>query len=176
MLSYNYCHWSQHRHIRSTWHFSELGPQADTDKNCKCCKCMLVAKGSLKPDIFHKNNYCLVCVWSCSTGHCICGTISWYFWLTWKGINTRVRNTSRNVLPSRCSQEISYVFGFCLKVSTQSPKRQTCWKLSIHLPVGLECMVDNFTSSLQTGAISPSFGLFKNVFIHFFNVLKTVRK
>lgn len=105
MLSYNYCHWSQHTHIRSTWHFSELGPQADTDKNYKCCK-WCVAKGSLKPDIFHKNSYCLVCLWSRSTGHCICGTISWYFWLTWKGINTRVRNRSRNVLPSRCSQEI----------------------------------------------------------------------
>jgi len=39
-----------------------------------------------------------------------------------KGINTKVRNKSGNVLPPRCSQEISYVFGFCLKVFIESSK------------------------------------------------------
>lgn len=36
---------------KSTWHFSELGPQADTEKTYKCSKCMWVVKGSLKPQI-----------------------------------------------------------------------------------------------------------------------------
>lgn len=41
---------------KSTWHFSELGPQADTEKTYKCSKWMWVVKDSLKPDIVIKNN------------------------------------------------------------------------------------------------------------------------
>lgn len=169
ILSYNYCHWSQHTHIWSTWHFSEPGPQADADKICKCCKCMQVAKGSLKPGIFHKNNQCLASVWSCSTGHSICGTISWYIWLTWernkyKSKKTRVEKFFYQYAVKKSLMSLDSAWRFLHKV-----QRQTCWKLvCIYSPqgVGLECMVDILTSSLQTGGTS-SFWLFKK-FIHFF--------